>query len=174
MLHPALQAFYDANGARFPDLKITREDDRLSLEWAEDEEFNDEIVAYMLSADDADPSFECDDDSAVCEPDHFASAVEAFAWRLLDSDEFKDVLSTASDPNAEPGTFGAIVWTKAIDLHLSEMVETAGRLRAERARLNPTTISDLPLFARDGAPVDADDCDPHGPSVQCHACAAEE
>jgi len=27
---------------------------------------------------------------------------------------------------------------------------------------------------RDDAAPDPDDCDPHGPSVQCHACAAEE
>ena len=144
MLHPALQAFLDDNGDRFPDLRVTREESRLLLEWG-----YDEIVAFMFG-DDEDPSFECDDDS-ISGSDHFAKAVEAFAWRLLDSDEFKDVLSTASDPNAEPGTFGAIVWTKAIDLHLAEMVETADRLRAERARLNPTALADLPLFARDGA-----------------------
>ncbi len=173
MLHPALQAFLDANGDRFPDLKITQEDDRLSLEWAEGEGFNDEIVAFMFGDDD-DPSFECDDDS-ISGPDHFAKAVEAFAWRLLDAPEFEDLLKTATDQSeSEPGTFGALVWTKAIDLHLDDMSDTIARLRTERARLNPTTIADLPLFARDGAPVDADDCGPHGPGVQCHACAAEE
>jgi len=150
MLHPALQAFLDANGDRFPDLKIRHyEEDGgfLKLTWeSDDDSFADEITAFMFSADDADPSFECDDAPADSGPDHFAKAVEVFAWRLLDSDEFKDVLSTASDPNAEPGTFGALVWTNAIDLHLDDMESTVLRLRAERARLNPTTIADLPLF----------------------------
>ena len=172
-MHPVLQAFLDTNTDRFPDLKITREDDRLSLEWAEQEEFYDEIAAFMFG-DDEDPSFECDDDS-ISGPDHFAKAVEAFAWRLLDADEFTDFLKTATDrSDSDPGTFGALVWTAAIDLHLDDMGSTIARLRTERARLNPTTIADLPLFARDGAPVDADDCDPHGSGVQCHACAAEE
>lgn len=178
MLHPALKAFHCANAERFPDLKIIpyQEDGGfLKLFWEndDDESFSEEIVAFMLG-DDADPSFECDDDS-ISGSDHFAKAVEAFAWRLLDSDEFADFLKTATDQSeSEPGTFGALVWTKAIDLHLDDMSDTIARLRTERARLNPTTIADLPLFARDNTPVDADDCDPHGPGVQCHACAAEE
>lgn len=143
MLHPALQAFLTANADRFPDLTITPEDDRLSLEWG-----CDEIIAFMFSAESVDPSFECEDDTAVCEPDHFAAAVEAFAWRLLDADEFIDLLKTATDRSeSEPGTFGALVWTKAIDLHIDDMESTIARLRAERGRLNPTTIADLPLFA---------------------------
>ena len=150
MLHPALQDFLDANADRFPDLNVTEDDDRLTLEWADHETLHDEIVAFMFG-DDEDPSFECDDDQAVCGPDHFAKAVEAFARRLLDSDEFTDCVKGATDGGElAPGTFGALVWTKAIDLHLDDMESTVLRLRAERARLNPTTIADLPLFARDG------------------------
>ncbi len=152
-MHPALHAFHDTNHDRFSDLTITLEEDRLSLEWTDDEVLIDEVAAFMFG-DNQDPSFECDDDSTVCKPDHFAAAVEAFAWRLLDDDEFKDFENGATDPYAEPGTFGALVWTKAIDLHLSEMAETAERMRAERARLNPTTLGDLPFFAHDVAAVD--------------------
>ena len=176
-MHPALQAFLDANADRFPDLKIRHyEEDGgfLKLAWeSDDDSFADEITAFMLD-NDTDPSFECDGAPADSGPDHFAKAVEVFAWRLLDSDEFRDVLSSASDSNVEPGTFGALVWTKAIDLHIDDMESTILRLRTERARLNPTTLADLPLFARDNTLVDVDDCDPHGPGVQCHACAAEE
>ena len=38
------------------------------------------------------------------------------------------------------------------------------------------TVAEMPrgMRRRDGVPVDVDDCPPHGPGVQCHACAAEE
>ena len=171
MLHPALRAFLDANADRYPDMKITEDDDRLTLEWGDDE-----IAAFMFNKSDDHPSFEVDDMYSAQDPDHLAAAVQAFAIRLSDPEAGKveAVEEGAMTVDAEPGTFGALVWTKAIDLRLAEMEEAAKRLRSERARLNPTTITDLPLFARDGAPVDADDCDPHGPGVQCHACAVEE
>lgn len=170
MLHPALQAFLDTNADRYPDLKVTRDDDRLTLEWG-----TDEIVAFMFSKNDEHPSFEVEDTCSVQDPDPVTAAVEAFAIRLSDPGVGEIEAVEAGEPaDAEPGTFGALVWTKAIDLRLAEMAQAAERLRAQRDRLNPTTITDLPLFARDGAPVDADDCDPHGPGVQCHACAAEE
>jgi len=157
MLHPDLQAFLDTNADRFPDLKIRPyEEDGgfLKLAWeSDDDSFADEIVAFMFSADDEDPSFECDDDS-ISGPDHFAKAVEAFAWRLLDADEFTDFLKTATDrSDSDPGTFGALVWTAAIDLHLDDMESTVLRLRAERARLNPTTIADLPHHDRRPPPL---------------------
>lgn len=171
MLHPALKAFFDAHADRFPDLTIIEADDRLTLEWG-----TDEVAAFMFSKNDEHPSFEVDDMYSAQDPDHLAAAVQAFAIRLSDPEagEVEAVEEGAMSVDAEPGTFGALVWTKAIDLRLVEMAQAAELLRAQRACLNPTTIADLPLFARDGDPVDADDCDPHGPSVQCHACAAEE
>ncbi len=142
-MHPVLKAFYDAHADRFPDLKITRKGSRLILEWD-----CDEIFAFMFSGEDDHPSFEVDEDSSTQDSDHLAAAVEAFAFRLSDAeaDEVDDVAGGRATPDAKPDTFGALVWTKAIDLRLAEMEEAADCLRAERARLNPTTVSDLPLF----------------------------
>ena len=109
-----------------------------------------------------------DDGGGVSEPDPLAALARAFA---LMADDGEDEMGNAP---AKPGTFGAMVWTRAISGRLAEMERITNDLLNERLRLNPTTIADLPLFARDGDPVDADDCDPHGPGVQCHACAAEE
>lgn len=149
-MHPALTSFYESNKDRFNDLRIDMILDNggyLSIEWCDDCIMIDEITAFMFDDDNEDPSFECDSDSSVCKPNHFEALVEAFAWRLLDTDEWTDFLNTECDCiEYEPSTFGALVWTKAIDLHLEGVEQTVKRLRTERMRLNPTTVSDLPLF----------------------------
>jgi hypothetical protein len=168
MLHPVLQAFLTANSNRYPDLKITQEEDHLVCKYTDVDGLTYRSEGVILNGD-AYPFFYCDDDGGgVSEPDPLAALARACA---LMADDGEDEMG---DAPAEPGTFGAIVWTRAISGRLAEMERITNDLLNERLRLNPTTITDLPLFARDGVPIDADDCDPHGPSVQCHACAAEE
>ena len=168
MLHPALQAFLDANGDRFPDLKISVNGDHLVCKYTDADGLTYRSEGVMVG-DDAHPFFYCDDDGGgVSDPDPLAALARACA---LMADDGEDEMGNAP---AEPDTFGAIVWTRAISGRLSEMERITNDLLDERLRLNPPTIADLPLFARDNTAVDVDDCDPHGPGVQCHACAAEE
>ena len=168
MLHPTLQAFLNANADRFPDLNISVNEDHLVCKYTDVDGLTYRSEGVMVG-DDAHPFFYCDDDGGgVSDPDPLAALARACA---LMADDGEDEMGNAP---AEPDTFGAIVWTRAISGRLSEMERITNDLLDERLRLNPPTIADLPLFARDGAPVDVDDCDPHGPGVQCHACASEE
>jgi hypothetical protein len=94
----------------------------------------------MLSGD-AYPFFFCDDDGGgVSEPDPLAALARACA---LMADDGEDEMGQAP---AEPGTFGALVWTRAISGRLAELERITNDLLDERLRLNPTTIADLPLF----------------------------
>ena len=168
-MHPVLQAFFDAHAGRFPDLAIGGDCDAIVCKYRTTDGRVFETQGVMLPGDSMEPFFYCDDDGGgVSEPDPLAALARAFA---LMADDGEDEMGNAP---AKPGTFGAMVWTRAISGRLAEMERITNDLLSERLRLNPTTIADLPLFARDGAPVDVDDCDPHGPGVQYHACAAEE
>jgi len=144
-MHPALQAFHDAHADRFPDLKITINGDYLVCKYTDPDGLAYSSECVMLAGD-AHPFFYSDDDGGgVSEPDPLAAFARACA---LMADDGEDEMGQAP---AEPGTFGALVWTRAISGRLAELARITNDLLDERLRLNPTTLADLPLFTRDGA-----------------------
>ena len=146
MYHPALQAFEDAYSDHFPDLKITLSAGVLVCEY-EDVDGCGYTVHGVMLGDDADPSFEWRDAVPVRDPDHLAALVKAFSVAVSDIED-----EGIGNAPAKPGTFGALVWTRAIDDRLTVIEQTAADLRAERERLNPKTADDLDSFWREQTP----------------------
>ena len=146
MYHPALHAFEDAYADRFPDLKITLSAGVLVCEY-EDVDGCGYTVHGVMLGNDVDPSFEWRDVTPVRDADHLAALVKAFSVAVSDIED-----EGIGNAPAAPGTFGALVWTRAIDDRLAVIEQTADDLRTERERLNPKTADDLDSFWREQTP----------------------
>ena len=132
MLHPALQAFYDANAERWADLTIEmRHEDGgyLRLFWRTSESFGYNLTAYVERGD-AEICFESSTGTVSQRADALTGAAEACAESL---DEEGD----HDDDDIEPGTFGAVVWTARHRLRCAEIEEERDTLLASIARMNP-------------------------------------
>ena len=136
-MHPALQAFYDANAERWSDLTIElRHEDGgyLRLFWRTSESFGYNLTAYMKQ-DDPEVYFESATGTVTQRTDTITGSVVAYAEIL---DECGIPLRRVND--IEPNTFGAIVWTERHHSRLTEIERESAFILASITRLNPTTI----------------------------------
>lgn len=132
--HPTLQAFCKAYGARWPDLKLYFKADVLMAEYDAPDGCGFIVRGVMGESEgegEPEPAFSWASGEPMRSEDHLSALVQAFAEAVSDIED-----EGMSQPPAEPGSFGALVWACAINNRLAVLEATATDLRAALARLD--------------------------------------